>query len=625
MQRQATLLIASLLVPAGTGAAQAPVDTTRVVPNENRVAAGRLTGGALHVQLVARLGLWRPEGPRGPQIPVYAFAEEGTATRSPRIPGPLIRVPLGTEIRASIRNMLPQPMRVYGLQDRPSAGLDSIQLLPGERREVRFRANAAGTYLYWARTSRDTFPFGLIEDGQLAGAIVVDSTPTPSRDRVWVLTLWKARETPPGTPIEEREETLVFNGLSWPHSERLTHTVGDSIRWRVINATRRSHPMHLHGFYYRVDSRGSATQDTVYSPAQRRLAVTERLVPGSSMSMTWSPHTPGNWLFHCHLVEHISARVVPPGRDNGGASHQHGAHEMSGLVLGIVVKPKPGAAAAHEPTPRRRLRLFATERPRIFGRASAFSFVLQEGDREPARDSLRIPGSPIVLTRGEPTSIMVVNRMSEPVTVHWHGIELESYYDGVANWSGIGSRVAPAIAPGDSFDVRLTPDRAGTFIYHTHQRETGQLGAGLFGPLLIVEPGQVIDTLTDRVLLMGAGGPHPSAPPTLNGEVDPRPLDLRAGTTYRLRFINITAFDNKFVRLLADTSVQRWRAVAKDGADLPQHQATILPARLVMGAGETWDVDFTPARAGDLTLEIVSTGRVALPSVLTKVLVRVRE
>ena len=83
-------------------------------------------------------------------------------------------------------------------------------------------------------------------------------------DRVFVIGLWKARETPPGTPVERREETLVFNGLAWPHTGRLTHTVGDTVHWRVINATRRAHPMHLHGFYYRVDARGSPVRDTTY-------------------------------------------------------------------------------------------------------------------------------------------------------------------------------------------------------------------------------------------------------------------------------------------------------------------------------------------------------------------------
>lgn len=610
------------------GHVNASVDSARVGTNDNRVPAGELRSGVLTLRLVARVGFWRPEGAQGPEIPIYAFAEE-VAGRTPQIPGPLIRVPVGTEVRASIRNSLPQALRIYGMQDRPGGSIDSVELVPGEIKQIRFRAGAPGTYLYWGRTSRDTFTIGQLEDGQLHGAIVVDSArdARAPNERVFVLGLWKARDTPPGTPTELREETLVFNGLAWPHSERLTHTVGDTIRWRVVNATRRAHPLHLHGFYFRVDARGTAVRDTVYTPAQQRLAVTERLLPTTSMSITWSPHTAGNWLFHCHLVEHISAKIDPASRRKpGGIAHaNHALEGMSGLVLGIAVRPRAGASTVRqENTPRRSLRLFATERPRTFGDLSAYSFVLQEGAGEPAADSLRSPGSPIVLTRGEPAAITVLNRMRDPLAVHWHGIELESYYDGVSGWSGAGTRVAPSIAPGDSFVVRLTPPRAGTFIYHTHHNETRQLGAGLFGPLIVLEPGEVRDTVTDRVLLMAAGGPFPNSPPGFNGATTPTPIELRAGVTYRLRFISIASHDTKAVRLLADSGLVRWRPIGKDGAALPEHQATMQPARLLMGTGETWDVEFTPAALQELTLEIVSSGRVALPPVRTLVLVRVR-
>ena len=72
------------------------------------------------------------------------------------------------------------------------------------------------------------------------------------------------------------------------------------------------------------------------------------------------------------------------------------------------------------------------------GRATrALSYVLQRGARAPAPDSIETGSSLLVLTRGEPTDIVVVNRLAEPAAIHWHGIELESYSDGVAGWSGM--------------------------------------------------------------------------------------------------------------------------------------------------------------------------------------------
>ena len=82
-----------------------------------------------------------------------------------------------------------------------------------------------------------------------------------------------------------------------------------------------------------------------------------------------------------------------------------------------------------------------------------------------------------MLRRDEPVEITVVNRLREATALHWHGIELDSYYDGVHGWSGAGQQVAPMIEPGGSFVVRFTPPRAGTFIYHTHLHDFRQLSS----------------------------------------------------------------------------------------------------------------------------------------------------
>ncbi len=603
-----------------------PQKPARVVFNDNRTPAGALRSGVLTLRLVAQPAIWRPEGPSAPDLSVYAFAEEG---KPPRIPGPLIRVPVGTEIQVNVRNALPDTLRVYGLQDRPAERTDSLDLAPGKSTLLKIRAAAAGTYFYYARTSRDTFPFGHMADGQLSGAIIVDTlgAPQPATDRVFVVGLWRGNETPFGTPVEKRQEVLVFNGRAWPNTERLSYSVGDTLHWRFINATRRGHPLHLHGFYYRVDARGNATRDTLFAEPDRRTVVTELVVRGTTMGMTWSPHTAGNWLFHCHVVEHISGHSRPSGlfpaehRSHGSAPG--GVHEMSGLVMGIHVRPRPNDPARLPDPPQRELRLFVTQRPAFYGGRSAFAFVLQEGDREPTSDSLRLPGSTITLVRGEPAAITVVNRAREPVSVHWHGIELDSYFNGVGHWSGIGERLAPTIAPGDSFVARMTPPRAGTFMYHTHAHEVEQMIGGLYGPLIVLEPGQPRDPMTDRILMLSTSGSAAQSP-NVNGDTTVVPLELRKGTTYRLRFLALAPNEGRLVRLLADTVVQRWRPLAKDGATLPANQAVARPARLAMGTGETWDVELTPSETRELTLEILTVGR-GLPPVRTRIPVRVRD
>ena len=99
----------------------------------------------LHLEL--RQGDWYPEADTGPSMKVYAFGEEGKALQ---VPGPLIRVPEGTEIHVTLHNLLPVTAVVHGLHQHPGDAKAVVEVPPQETRELRFAAGAAGTYQYYA-------------------------------------------------------------------------------------------------------------------------------------------------------------------------------------------------------------------------------------------------------------------------------------------------------------------------------------------------------------------------------------------------------------------------------------------------------------------------------------------
>ncbi len=573
--------------------ARGPGERLRVVvANDNRVPAGRLRGDTLAIRLVVGRATWRPEAPNGPAIEIAAFSEEGKA---PRVPGPLIRVRTGTTIVATVRNALTDStISVHGLATHPAAAADSIALRPGESRTVRFRAGAPGTYLYAAMLGRRHFDVDDEADAA-SGALVVDSAGGSAPDRILMLNIW-------GKTIDSStyRNALAINGRSWPWDERMQMTVGDTVRWRVINATVRNHPMHLHGFFFDVTARGNQLADTTYAAGARRSVVTEGMLPYTTMDMAFVPDRPGNWLFHCHIGFHVvpDTRLDPPGPSDHDRMSDDPAVHMAGLVVGLVVKPRPHAVAPDR-RGARELRLFVDEGvPR--GRAArALSFVLQRGDRPPAADSLEPPSSVLVLTRGEPTDIHVINRLNESAAIHWHGIELESYSDGVPGWSGAGSAVAHMIPPRDSFVAHLTLPRAGTFMYHTHLNDFEQLTSGLYGGIIVLEPGQTYDPARDHLFVAGWDGPGGAIrtrPPTVvNGEARPAPLTLAAGVPHRLRFVNIGVAGRFAFSLFQDSTLATWRRLAKDGGDLPASQATRGPARQLLEVGETFDAEFIGA------------------------------
>jgi FtsP/CotA-like multicopper oxidase with cupredoxin domain len=171
------------------------------------------------------------------------------------------------------------------------------------------------------------------------------------------------------------------------------------------------------------------------------------------------------------------------------------------------------------------------------------------------------------------------------------------------------------------------PPRAGTFIYHTHSNDQLQLGSGLYGALLVVEPGESWDQEVDKVILVGGAGPADSlpwfgfeSPGLVNGDPAPPPLELTVGNTYRLRLININPDWRVIFSLMSDSALATWRPVAVDGADLPPGMRNERPAYLLTGPGQTADFEFTPAARGTLRLEV----KTQLPGWLVPVEVRIR-
>ena len=418
--------------------------------NDNRTPAGMLQGAVLTLHLEARMGEIYPDGRDQPGALVKSFAVEGGPLQ---VPAPLIRVPEGTQIRASIRNRLDEPMFLHGLYSRPGptpATDDVVSVPPGEVRDVRFVAGAPGTYFYWAApTANDPIQLRPGTDTQLSGAFIVDPRGgAPIADRVFVFTTWtKERNLTPNGVVR-----FLINGASWPRTERLAHDVGETVHMRLVNVGGAVHPMHLHGFYFNIDSRGDERSDLIYPPGSSHFANTERLVPGRTFSLTWVPTRPGNWLFHCHDTVHIQRRRTMDGQpvQRPHADHEinHAMEMMSGPVIGITVRPSNTNAPAAESGARRQLRLIAREDSGGTPAEPAYGFSLEDrGGTTPAGPPY-LPGPTILLKKDEPVTIAVENRLPEATAVHWHGIELESYYDGVAGFAGSTGRIAPAIAPG---------------------------------------------------------------------------------------------------------------------------------------------------------------------------------
>ena len=78
----------------------------------------------------------------------------------------------------------------------------------------------------------------------------------------------------------------------------LTLERGRSYILAMTNATAWHHPMHLHGHSFRVVARnGQAT-------THREWQDTVLMAPREQVEIAFVADNPGDWMFHCHILEH---------------------------------------------------------------------------------------------------------------------------------------------------------------------------------------------------------------------------------------------------------------------------------------------------------------------------------
>lgn len=569
-------------------------DYPRAIANNNTVPAGKLKNKVLELKLEVVWSDFYPETNGHPGLRMVTITEKGKA---PSVPSPLIRVQSGTKIHAILHNTLQDSSATFfGFQKRPSSVFDSVQLKPGETKEISFESGSAGTYLYWIKLGTHQPDH---EEQQLGGAFIIDPKGGSPPDRVFVVNIFSF---PIDTALYSYGvlESLTINGKSWPYTERVAPSVGDTVRWRIINCSLREHPMHLHGFNYTELSLGSALSDSIFKPGFEPRVVTQSMNGQSTMSMKWVASRPGNWLFHCHLSFHVTPEIRLPGAALLDPPDQ--IPHMAGLVVGINIKP--GQSDLISKGTSREFTLYANQY--LSGKSPRNGFSLSP-DFSPDTNSLSTPGPLLLLKQYQPTFVTVINRMPFPTSVHWHGLDLDSWADGVPDWSSSDGKMSPSIEPGDKFTYKLTLMRPGTYIYHSHFNDVHQVASGLYGPIIVLGENQTYDPKTDHYYVVGWKNINPQSMQDveLNGSFEQPSQNARVGETHRLRLIHIAPAGAIKIRVQKDSVSVPIKFIAKDGTDLPLLQQTFQKESAFFGVGETADFEFKPLKAGNYNLQVI--------------------
>jgi hypothetical protein len=99
-----------------------------------------------------------------------------------------------------------------------------------------------------------------------------------------------------------------------------------------------------------------------------------------------------------------------------------------------------------------------------------------------------------------------------------------------------------------------------------------------------------------------------TAPATINGEHELQ-TGWKAGEAHRVRLINITPSEIYAVTIANNDGPLSWTPLTKDGAPVPKDRREPRPARVVLGAGETYDFEVqAPKGRQNLWMEVRTAG-----------------
>lgn len=96
----------------------------------------------------------------------------------------------------------------------------------------------------------------------------------------------------------------VVGGAGHGHPPLLELRTGRSYVFAMHNDTSWHHPMHLHGLAFQVLSRNGRPSPRV------EWRDTVLLDPGDTVEIAFVADNPGDWMFHCHILEHQEAGMM---------------------------------------------------------------------------------------------------------------------------------------------------------------------------------------------------------------------------------------------------------------------------------------------------------------------------
>ena len=248
----------------------------------------------------------------GPKIQAWAF--------NGSIPGLTMRVTEGDLVRVHFTNQhdANYTLHFHGLNvphemnGEACGHLHHLEVTSGETHVYEFVADPPGTHMYHCHVNS---PMHI--DLGMVWVLIVEpkgtrDEPKVEKEQVVLLDDWYinddgGQEAMAHPAMIHQANYFTVNGKAFRGVAPIKLVQGETVRVRMINVGYQPHSMHLHGHSFVVTHRDGRP---VKVPQEQDTLL---IGPGERSDLVFTASTPGLWLFHCHVVPHVTNNGVYPG------------------------------------------------------------------------------------------------------------------------------------------------------------------------------------------------------------------------------------------------------------------------------------------------------------------------
>ncbi|HHT9105513.1 MAG TPA: multicopper oxidase family protein [Candidatus Wujingus californicus] len=223
-------------------------------------------------------------------------------------PGPTIEAVEGDSVRILVTNKLAEHTTIHWHGVLLPNGMDGVgglnqpQIKPGETYVYEFPLCQHGTQMYHPHAD-EMVQMAMGMEGFFIIHPREPEQPRIDRDFCIFLQEWfvEPGTATPNPNIMTDFNLFTFNSRVFPGTATLVVRLGDRVRIRVANLSMDSHPIHLHGYNFKI----TGTDGGRIPASGQWPETTVNVPPGTTRDIEFVADAPGDWALHCHKNHHV--------------------------------------------------------------------------------------------------------------------------------------------------------------------------------------------------------------------------------------------------------------------------------------------------------------------------------